>query len=208
LYIAYVNVHLLTEIMANLTQKQYQIIEAAIELIADKSIQQLTIKNLAKKIVVTDGALYRHFNSKIDILLGILNMFQDEARINLEQVKQSKLPALQQFEDIFLHRLRYFTRKPAVAAVIFSESIFQNDSRLTSAVNKFLIMHEDTLRIIIERGIQSGEIRKDILIDETIYITIGSMRYLVTRWRLSGRNFDLYKKGVRLLGNLKELIKC
>jgi len=194
--------------MDSKTERQRQIIEAAIELIAEKSIQRLTINNLAKKIGVTDGALYRHFNSKIDILLGILHMFQSEARQNLEQVKKSKLPALQQFEEIFLYRLKYFTQKPSVAAVIFSESIFQNDIRLTSAVNEFLKMHEDTLRIIIERGIQKGEIRRGILVDETIYITIGSMRYLVTRWRLNGRNFDLYEKGVQLLGNLKELLKC
>jgi len=203
-----VNVYLHKNAMHTKTEKQRQIIEAAIELIAEKSIQQLTIKNLAKKLGVTDGALYRHFNSKIDILLGILHMFQAEARENLEQVKKSRLPALQQFEDIFLYRLKYFTQRPAVAAVIFSESIFQNDVRLTRAVNEFLTMHEDTLRIIIERGIRKGEIRKGILIDETIYITIGSMRYLVTRWRLKGRDFDLYEKGVQLLGNLKELLKC
>jgi len=194
--------------MNSKTERQRQIIDAAIELIAEKSIQQLTIKNLTKKIGVTDGALYRHFNSKIDILLGILQMFQSEARKNLEQVKKSKLPALQQFEEIFLYRLKYFTQKPAVAAVIFSESIFQNDIRLTNAVNEFLKMHEDTLRIIIERGIQKEEIRRGILVDETIYITIGSMRYLVTRWRLNGHDFDLYEKGVQLLGNLKELLKC
>ena len=190
------------------TAKQKNIIESAIVLIAEKSIQQLTIKNLARKLGVTEGALYRHFPSKIDILLSILLMFQDEARKNLEEVKASNHPALQQFEEIFLYRLKYFTEKPAVAAVIFSESIFQNHKRLSSEVNKFLKMHEETLRIILKRGIENKEIKNDIAVDETIYIIIGSMRYLVTRWRLDGHDFDLYAAGQRLLTNLKALLRC
>jgi len=204
----YVSVYLHLAIIMRFTKKQKKIIEAAIELISEKSIQQLTIKNLAKKIGVTEGALYRHFPSKIDILLSILLMFQDEARKNLDEVKNSELSALQQFEDIFLYRLKYFTKKPAVAAVIFSESIFQNHKRLSSEVNTFLKMHEETLRIILEKGITKKEIREDISIEETIYIIIGSMRYLVTRWRLDGHNFDLNAAGQRLLENLKELLRC
>lgn len=190
------------------TKKQKRIIEAAIELIAEKSIQRLTIKNLARKVGVTEGALYRHFPGKIDILLGILLMFQDEARENLEEIKKSDISALQQFENIFTHRLEYFAQKPAVAAVIFSESIFQNHKRLSGEVNKFLKMHEESLRIILERGIQKKEIREDISIEETIYIIIGSMRYLVTRWRLDGHNFDLIASGRKLLENLKGLLRC
>jgi len=190
------------------TAKQKNIIDSAIALISEKSIQQLTIKNLARKLGVTEGALYRHFPGKIDILLSILLMFQDEARQNLEEVKASDYSALKQFEDIFLYRLKYFTEKPAVAAVIFSESIFQNHKRLSSEVNRFLKMHEETLRIILKRGIKNNEIKSDIAVEETIYIIIGSMRYLVTRWRLDGHTFDLYAAGRRLLKNLTALLRC
>ena len=188
------------------TKKQQQIIYAAIELIAEKSIQQLTIKNLAKKIGVTEGALYRHFPGKLDILLGILLLFKNEARKNLEQAKVSKQPALTQLETIFMYRLKYFTQKPAVAAVIFSESIFQNHKRLAEEVNNFLKMHEETLRIILKKGIQNNEIRNDIDIEDTIYIIIGSMRYLVTRWRLDGHKFNLIESGKKLLENLETFL--
>jgi len=185
------------------TRKQKKIIDAAIELIAEKSIQQLTIKNLSKKLNVTEGALYRHFPSKLDILLGILGMFKNEAQKNLEKAKTSKQPAIKQLETIFMYRLKYFTKKPAVAAVIFSESIFQNHKRLAEEVNNFLKMHEETLYIILEKGIKNNEIRHNIDIEDIVYIIIGSMRYLVTRWRLDGHQFDLCKAGKKLLENIK-----
>jgi len=199
----YVNIYLLGAEKLSFTAKQKKIIDAAIELIAEKSIQQLTIKNLSKKLGVTEGALYRHFPGKLDILLGILMMFKNEARKNLDRAKVSKQPAIKQLESIFMYRLKYFTQKPAVAAVIFSESIFQNHKRLAEEVNNFLKMHEETLHVILEKGIQNNEIKKDIDIEDTIYIIIGSMRYLVTRWRLDGHQFDLCKAGKKLLKNLK-----
>jgi len=36
----------------------------------------LTIKNLAKKIGITEPAIYRHFDSKIHILITILDLFK------------------------------------------------------------------------------------------------------------------------------------
>ncbi|MCB0284871.1 MAG: TetR family transcriptional regulator, partial [Calditrichaeota bacterium] len=41
--------------MNTFSERQQQIINAAIELIAEKGIQQLTIKNLSKKIGVVEG---------------------------------------------------------------------------------------------------------------------------------------------------------
>jgi len=63
--------------MAGYTDKQNEIIHAAIELVSDIGIQRLTIKNLSKKIGMVEGAIYRHFDSKIDILLGILEIFKE-----------------------------------------------------------------------------------------------------------------------------------
>ncbi|MBT6686787.1 MAG: TetR/AcrR family transcriptional regulator [Bacteroidetes bacterium] len=51
-------------------------VEVALELIANKGIQGLTIKNLAKKIGITEPAIYRHFDSKIHILITILDLFK------------------------------------------------------------------------------------------------------------------------------------
>jgi len=193
--------------MINLTDRQKQIVEASIELISEKSIQGLTIKNLSKKIGVTEGAIYRHFESKIDILLSILLSFQSEARVLLSNFCDSELPAIQLIENLFQHHFEYFVQKPAVASVIFSESIFQNDNRLVKEVYNFLEMHEKALSCIIIKGQQANEIRGTVAEKELVRIIIGSIRYTVTKWRLSGYQFDLLKEGKLILESIKELLK-
>ncbi len=193
--------------MSRLSDRQLQIIDAAIELISEKSIQELTIKNLAKKIGFTEGAVYRHFGSKTDILLAILNQFQQDAAQILDKVCTSEKSAPELIEDIFLHHFRYFTKRPAVTAVIFSESIFQNENRLSEGVSKILSMHEEALSCILKKGQDRGEIKKDIRRQELIRIVIGSIRYTVTSWRISGFNFDLMQDGKRVVNAIIRLIE-
>ena len=52
----------------NFTERQIEIIDASKDLIGRKGIQNLTIKNLAKKMSFSEPALYRHFKDKTEIL--------------------------------------------------------------------------------------------------------------------------------------------
>jgi TetR/AcrR family transcriptional regulator, fatty acid metabolism regulator protein len=192
--------------MKPFTERQRQIINASIDLIAAQSIYALTTKNIAKEIKLTEGAIYRHFSSKNDILLGIIQIFQQTAYKTLKESCTSDLPALEQIETIFTRHVQFFTEKPAVTAVIFSESIFQSDTHLSKEVFKLLEMHEKALHCIIERGQKQQEIRSDIDDKELIRVIIGSIRYTVTKWRLSGYSFDLEAECTLIINGLKKLL--
>jgi AcrR family transcriptional regulator len=190
------------------SRRQKDIIDISIELIADLGIQGFTIKNLSKRVGVTEGAIYRHFESKTEILYSILKAFQSESAITLEHACTSEKSAMDEIANIFNHHFNYFNDKPAVAAVIFSESIFQNDNLLSKEVYNLLKMHEDALTCIITKGQKTGEIRNgEIMQEQLVRMIIGSIRYTVTKWRLSKYSFDIKEDGKILLKNIQELLK-
>jgi hypothetical protein len=49
-----------------MTHRQQEIVDHAIELIAEGGVQYLTIKRLASRLRVSEPALYRHFAGKAD----------------------------------------------------------------------------------------------------------------------------------------------
>jgi TetR/AcrR family fatty acid metabolism transcriptional regulator len=57
------------------TERQIEIMEAATLRIDKFGIQELTIKNLAADLRLSEAALYRHFKSKNEILLGLLTYY-------------------------------------------------------------------------------------------------------------------------------------
>ena len=67
----------------NFTKRQVEIIEASKDLIGTKGLQNLTIKNLAKKMNFSEPALYRHFKDKTDYIRAELETAKNSTSIQL-----------------------------------------------------------------------------------------------------------------------------
>jgi len=188
------------------TKRQHEILKAAIDLIAEQGIQRATTKNIALRVGVTEAALYRHFPSKVDILLSILQLFHGMAKNCLSEVQQSQ-SAILALETLFKNFLGIFTQQPAFSAVIFSEEIFQDDPRLSDEVLAIMNNNQQSLIQILKKGQAVKTVRSDITGEELALIIMGTLRLLVTRWRLSGYHFNLDKKGIDLWQTLARIIK-
>lgn len=191
--------------MPEFTNRQQEIIEAAIGIIAEKGIQFLTIKNLAKSINLTEGALYRHFSNKLEILNGILTLFKNRIEKNFH-LSNSEEPPLDRLLNIISGQIDLFTEKPIITAVIFSEEIFQNDKFLADNVLSIMKNNLEVTANLIRAGQDSGQIREDIPTGQIANLVMGSVRLLVTRWRLSGYAFDLKKEGNNMINSLRTLL--
>ncbi len=193
--------------MMNFTPRQKQIINVAIELIAEKGIQDLTIKNLSGRIGIAESAIYRHFNSKQDILLGILEIFDNDKKHFMDNIKDSDKSPLEQLELIFKLRFKFFNENPAIASVIFSEELFRNDPRLSRKVFQIMQSNQAIVHEIIKAGQKQKQIRNDIETQELAFILIGALRLVVTKWRLSNFGFNLEREGKKLWRSILKIIK-
>ena len=56
-----------------ISDRQLEIIEAAGKILTASGISGLTIKNLAKEMKFSESAIYRHFTSKEEIIIALLD---------------------------------------------------------------------------------------------------------------------------------------
>ncbi len=178
-----------------LSPRQRDIVEAAIQLISERSIQELTIKNLSSRLGVTEAALYRHFRGKMDILTAILHLFSQQAHAVRDAATERGGPPLDLIGHIFLAHVEAFVSRPPMADVVFSEEIFQNDSTLSRTVHDIMKRNFDAMQQLIARGQKEGGIRRDISASTLATIVIGTLRMLVTRWRLERFGTNLKSDG-------------
>ena len=115
------------------SERQEQIIETAIKIIAEKGIQNLTTKNLAKEIGISEPALYRHFDNKLEILKAVIVYFQSKMKPAIGQLNNST-DTLSKIESFILEHLKIISNNPNFAKVIFSEANFQNEDELISKI--------------------------------------------------------------------------
>ncbi len=189
------------------TKRQKDMIDASIELIAEKGIQELTIKNLSKKIGIVESAIYRHFKSKMDILLSILSLFRDSKEAMNQELSELSAGASEKLKQMLQKRFTFFAANPAIAAVIFSEELFRNDRRLSDFVYKIMQYNQQVIVSLLENGQKSGEFRDDVAPKELAFMITGALRLVVTQWRIAEYSFDLLEEGERLWKTIEVLIK-
>ncbi len=190
-----------------MTQRQNEIINAAIQLIAEKGIQGLTIKNLSKAIKVTEPAIYRHFESKTSILVAILENFKNFTATISSEILSRDESALDKIFMIYRAYYNKFTETPSLVSVIFSDEIFKNDKNLSKKIASLLSANEEMFCSIIKEGQKAKEIRNDIDNKQIALIIMGAMRLLVKKWETSAYAFDLKKEGKKLFNAIKAIIQ-
>lgn len=188
-----------------LTERQLEIIRTAIQLIAQKGIQGLTLKNLAKEIGISEPAIYRHYENKIEILVSILDYFLERTMGIFSAEVQKEGDPLDKIERIFEAHFDVFSATPALVAVIFSEEIFRNEPVLTERVKWIMERNSLAISTIIDDGKARGQFTEADTRHLTIII-MGSLRLLVKQWQMADFSFDLRSSGSAFFVTLKQLL--
>ena len=181
--------------------------EAATSRISKFGIQNLTIKTLAEDIGLSEPALYRHFKSKNEILLSILEYFKMEMKNRIQGITHKPgYTASDEIRAIFNSQLQTFVNKPAIVSVIFAEGIFHFDQGLSHKVSEIMDMMQGYVKANITRGQGNGQYSKLIGASTLTTIIIGGMRMTVLKWKLSGHSSNLMKDGKAVLEGILKMI--
>ena len=188
------------------TERQQEIIDITLDLINEKGIQGLTIKNLSKKLGITEPAIYRHFDNKIQILVAVLDMLKRNTSGIFKAELNSDETAVIKVERLFEKHFKSFAEMPSLASVVFSEEIFRNEEKLISKISEVIEHNNQTLLTILKEGQKKNEIRSDIDAGHLVVFIMGALRLFVKKWQFTGFSFDLQKEGGKLIESVKRLI--
>ncbi len=192
--------------MNEYTERQNQIIQESIQLIAEKGIQGLTIKNISKAIGITEPAIYRHFESKNDIILGIISTMKSSTDAELSNIDENN-PTIDKIKKMIQGHTNRFIKNPSLTAIIFSEEIFNNNSILAKPIRLMMKLNQNKLISMIEKGQAAGDVRVDIKAEQISLMVIGSFRFLVSKWHIMNFDFDLKKDVDEMLNAIEMVLK-
>jgi TetR/AcrR family transcriptional regulator, fatty acid metabolism regulator protein len=193
-----------------MTSRQQEIIEQSIELIARRGIQELTIRNLSREIGISDPAIYRHFASKTDILLGVLDLLERETLGRLAGGEPPSSAAEGGVREVLeAHFESLFTRlaaAPALSAVIFADEAFLNEEPLVRKVRDLMERTQAGIERLIERGQSTGELTREVSAGSLATMLVGAVRLLVRRRHIGGAAPDIAVEGKRLVRDFLALV--
>ena len=195
------------KVIPAISVRQQEIIDAARKIISSKGIENLTVREIAKELKITDGALYRHFRSKKEIISLLIDNIELTLLADIDKAAKKSSDPLQKLKEIFLFHLSYAEQRKGITFIIINETLSLNDKRLQEKMFNVINRYLSTIEKILLEGKALGKFRKELDIASASIAFFGMIQSMVTIWALSGFRYalrkdrleerlNIYKKGI------------
>jgi len=191
--------------------RRRQIVAAARKLIVKHGSEHVTVRRIAKEIGVSEGAIYRHFKSKREILSLLVDEIEGILMEDVEDyyTEKTDLNALDILEHIIKSHVSSVEQRSGISFQVIAEIISLGDKRLNKKMYDVIDEYTGRIKGILADGIRAGVIKHDIDLEATATLFFGTIQGLVNLWALSNYRFNLEQKYAPIFDILRKAItKC
>lgn len=170
--------------------KYKQIIEAAVEVIAENGYHASQVSKIAKKANVADGTIYLYFKNKEDILISVFKEKMGHFIEKIHQTINEKETASEKLLTLIKMHYQQLSESPYLAIVTQLE-LRQSKPELRFEINKVLKSYLDVIDMIVAQGIEEKQIRDDINPKVLRQMIFGTLDETVTTWVMKSQRYPL-----------------
>jgi AcrR family transcriptional regulator len=167
--------------------RQTALVAAALALAAERSPASVTTADLAKAVGITQGAVFRHFESKEAIWLAVIDFAHQDLLARLHTAATAQTLPLAALRGVFMAHVDFVVEQPGVPRVIFQELQHPEDTPLKARVRGLMQAYRALLAGLLERAQAARQLAPGTDLQAAAVLFIGSVQGLVMQSLLSGQ---------------------
>lgn len=137
-------------------QRRLQILQALASMLEQPKGEKITTAALAKRLEVSEAALYRHFASKAQMFEGLIEFIETSVFGLINQIAHKHDDGMAQTRDILGMLLNFASSNPGMTRVLIGDALVNEDERLQARMNQFYdrveLALKQSLRIAAAEG--------------------------------------------------------
>ena len=188
------------------SERRREVFFAISDIISSKGLSEVSTIEIAKRLGVTQPALYKYFKSKDDMIIYFLDELKQYLLNILKETEKGKT-TFEKLKIIYEKHLELIQKTKILPRVIFSDEIYIGNDNKRKKLKEVIESYTGGVKRIIEEGIKKGEIKKDVDSDLIVRFILGSMISSALVWFLNNYNFDLRGESEKLIKELEKMIK-
>lgn len=181
-------------------------VEAVVELAAEQNPSDITTAAIAKRMGVTQGALFKHFPTKGAILQAVMEWVAERLLSRMEKAARSASSPVAAIEAMFFAHVEFVVEHPGVPRMLFGELQRAEQTTPKRMAQTLIRRYRERLHSLIEEGKAKGELPPTLDTDASITLLIGMIQGLVMQALLADdvqrirrdapRVFAIYTRGI------------
>lgn len=169
-------------------------VDAVVELAAEQNPSEITTAAIAKRMQLTQGALFRHFPSKEAIWKSVLEWVAEKLLARTDKAAQAAPSPLAALEAMFKTHIDFIAQHPGVPRVLFGELQNHENTPTKLMVQTLINGYRERLKAIMDKGKVQGELDQDLDTRAAATLFIGMIQGLVIQSLLAGDAARLKKE--------------
>lgn len=153
--------------------RQEQIKQAVLDIIYTDGLKSLSTRNLAKRIGMSEGTIFRHFATKQDITLAIINDVQKDFIGSLRTIANSNSEPEERLFRFLCHTVTYLTQNKGITMLMFSEASHNNDAELKENLLQIFNNQKNLVSKIILDGIAISKWDEGVPVENVAMLYMG-----------------------------------
>lgn len=181
-------------------------VEAVVALAAEQNPAEITTTLIAKRMGVTQGALFKHFPTKDAILQAVLDWVAERLLSRVDKAVEQAPSPLAALEAMFMAHVEFVAAHPGVPRMLFGELQRAEDTAPKRIVKTLIRRYGERVHGVIKQGIAQGELDPGLDDEAAVILFIGTIQGLVMQSLLAGnvrrirrdapRAFAIYRRGI------------
>lgn len=168
---------------------QDQIVEAAVRLLGDLPIEEVTTRQLAVALGVSQPALFRHFATREALFLAVVARARADVEQMATELLAQDLGALATLERLGIGLLARVAREPGLPRLLFATA--PGDDPLRRGLRQLVSMQVALVGELVAQGQRAGEIAGDVPPDAAASLFVALVQGQVMQWEAGEREGSL-----------------
>ncbi len=153
--------------------RREQIKRAVLDIIAKEGMARLSTRRLAERVGISEAAIFRHFRTKQDIILGIMQDVKTDMVGGMQAAAAQQKSADKRLFELMCAQVKYIMKNEGINILLFSEAAHYNDSVLKTELHGILAAQKKLLVGVIRDGIKEGLWRGLISVEDAAMLYMG-----------------------------------
>jgi AcrR family transcriptional regulator len=161
-------------------------VQAVVDLAAERNPAEITTTAIANRMGLTQGALFRHFPTKDEILEATMAWVGERLLISVDKAAEGATSPAAALKAMFMAHIDFVSKHPLVPRILVGELQGSGETLAKRMVQTFIRQYEQRLRRLMEAGKAQGELDPDLDVNAAAVLFIGTVQGLVMQSLLAG----------------------
>jgi TetR/AcrR family transcriptional regulator len=160
-------------------ERRKEILQTLAHMLENPKGEKITTALLARKLDVSEAALYRHFASKAQMFEGLIEFIEETVFSLVNKIQVEEKNGMKQIESIVTMLLSFAQKNQGMTRVLIGDALVTEDERLQARMNQLHDRLEASLRQSARVAASDGALHSSL--DANAYAN-AVMSFVVGRW--------------------------